>query len=544
MKKILCLLLALCLSFAVLAGCQVKIPMPVSPETTAPQIVEPENPYNKHLVYTMTDADMEKFFADLLALEQLYLQDAPIEQIEEAETALEELADFIDDQCSIANIIYCCDTTDNTASERYLKSEEISNKIADEFMLCARRIYESDAPNKDYFFQDWTDAEMERLMHYTPRVTELEQRNAELLVAYRDLKDPSSAPEMVVIYRELVKNNNEIARIYGYENYYEYAYAVGYDRDYAPALVETMGDYVNTYLLPSCKKALSTFQSEYEDLSYIQQLKMSNLIFQDYDAGGVNYVKRYMETLPDTARDAMNKMFQEDRVVFTDEHNAREGAFTTLAGKEPFCFFGPGYQSAGTLIHELGHFYGAVEGDFYTVPLDLAETQSQGNEWLFTVFLKGELSEDVYECYVDYKLYEVIAGTLVQLAVNDFEKAVYSHPNVEDMTKADFEAIMAQVAESYGGIEFFSENVADLQSYWKMVVVESPVYYISYAVSGMAALNIYTIAVKDMERATEVYCSLIEMDDYEDGFLAIISDAGLSGPFKEDVYVDIYNMFK
>ncbi len=544
MKKILCLLLALCLSFGVLAGCQVKIPTPIIPETTAPQIVEPESPYNKHLVYTMTDADMEKFSADLLALEQLYLQDAPIEQIEEAETQLEELAEFIDDQCSIANIIYCYDTTDNTASERYLKSEEINNKVADEFMLCARRIYGSDAPNKDYFFQDWTDAEMERLMHYTPRVAELEQRNAELLVAYRDLEDPSSAPEMVEIYRELVKNNNEIARIYGYENYYEYAYAVGYDRDYAPALVETMGDYVNTYLLPSCKNALSTFQSEYENLSYIQQLKISNLMFQDYDAGGVNYVERYMETLPDAARDAMNKMFEEDRVVFTDESNAREGAFTTLASQEPFCFFGPGYQSASTLIHELGHFYGAVEGDFYTMPLDLAETQSQGNEWLFTAFLEGELSEDVYECYVDYKLYEVIAGTLVQLAVNGFEKAVYSHPDVENMTMADFEAIMVQVAESYGGIEFFSENVTDLQSYWKMVVVESPVYYISYAVSSMAALNIYTIAVKDMEQAMEVYCSLIEMDDYEDGFLAIISDAGLSGPFKEDVYVDIYNMFK
>lgn len=543
MKKILCVLLVLCLCAGILAGCNLKLPTPVIPQTTAPQIDPPENTYNKHLVYTMTDGDMEKFSADLLALEQLYMQDAPIEEIEKAETALEELAEFIDDQCSIANVIYCYDTTDKTASDRYLKSEEIGNRVADEFMLCARRIYESDAPNKDYFFTDWTEAEMERLMHYTPRVAELEQRNAELVVAYRDLEDPSVSEEMVTIYREFVLNNNEIASIYGYDNYYDYAYAVGYGRDYAPQMVDTMALYAQEYLLPACVNAMNTFLSVYEKLSYVQQLKISNLMFQNYDAGSVNYVEEYMLTLPETAQNAMNRMFTEERVVFTEEPNAREGAFTTLVGMEPFCFFGPGYQGASTLIHELGHFYGAVEGDFYTMPLDLAETQSQGNEWLFTAFLKEDLSEEVYECYVDYKLYEVIAGTLVQLAVDGFEKAVYSHPDVENMTMEDFEAIMDQVAESYGGIDFFTENITDLQSYWKMVVVESPVYYISYAVSSMTALNIYTIAVEDMERATDVYCSLVEMDDYEEGFLAIISEAGLPGPFQEDVYVDIYRMF-
>ena len=543
MKKTLCVLLVFCLCVGILSGCNLKLPTIVIPQNTEPQITAPEITYNKHLVYTMTDADMEKFSADLLALEQLYMQDAPIEEIEEAETALEELTAFIEDQCSIANVIYCYDITDKTASDRYLKSEEICNRVADEFMLCARRIYESDAPNRDYFFIDWTEAELKRLMHYTSRVAELEQRNAELVVAFRDLEDPSTSEETVTIYRQFVLNNNEIASIYGYDNYYDYAYAVGYDRDYAPQMVDTMALYARKYLLPACVNALNTFQRVYENLSYVQQLKMSNLIFQNYAAGSVNYVEEYMRTLPETAQNAMNRMFTEERVVFTDNPNSLEAAFTTLVGMEPFCFFGPDYQGAGTLIHELGHFYGAVEGNFYAMPLDLAETQSQGNEWLFTAFLKEHVSEEVYECYVDYMLYEAIAGTLVQLAVDGFEKAVYSHPDVENMTAEDFEAIMVQVAETYGGIDFFAENITDLQSYWKMVVVESPVYYISYAVSGMAALNIYTIAVEDMERATDIYCSLVEMDDYEDGFLAIISEAGLPGPFRKDVYLDIYRMF-
>lgn len=547
MKKLLCLLMVLCLMLSAFAGCQQEKtepdPTPV-PTPTDPPADNPESPYNKHLVYTMTDADAEKFSADLLALEQLYLQDASIAEIDAAEDALEDLSDFINDQSSIAQVIYCYDTTDEEASDRFLKSQELCNKVADEFMLCARRIYESDAPNKDYFFTDWSDAEMEKLMHYTTRVSELEQRNAELLVAYRDMEDPTTDPRMVPIYREFVQNNNEIASIYGYDNFYEYAYRVQHDRDYDPKTVDKMHRYAKIYLTTACKEALYEFSESYQNLSSIQQLKLSNLLSMDFDASGVNYVEKYLLTLPETAQAAMNKMFDEDRVVFTDERNAREGAFTTLVGMEPFCFFGPGYQTASTVVHELGHFYGAVEGDMLETPLDLAETQSQGNEWLFLAFLEDELTEDVYNAYVSYKVYEVIASTMVQLAVDAFEKSVYSQENIESLSEEDFELLMEEVAMPYGGMEFFNEYVTDLQSYWKMVVVESPVYYVSYAVSSMAALNLFPIAREDAQEAMEIYSDLIELEDYDDGFQAIIANAGLPGPFQEDVYEYIYEMFE
>jgi len=109
MKKLLCLLMALCLMLSTFAGCQQEKtepdPTPV-PTPTDPPADGPESPYNKHLVYTMTDADAEKFSADLLALEQLYLQDASIAEIDAAEDALEDLSDFINDQSSIAQVIY------------------------------------------------------------------------------------------------------------------------------------------------------------------------------------------------------------------------------------------------------------------------------------------------------------------------------------------------------------------------------------------------------------------------------------------------------
>ena len=73
--------------------------------------------------------------------------------------------------------------------------------------------------------------------------------------------------------------------------------------------------------------------------------------------------------------------------------------------------------------------------------------------------------------------------------------------------------------------------------------MEAPVYYISYAVSSMAAISLYSVANEDMARGIEIYRGLVELEDYDAGFLAIIEEAGLPGPFRQDVYEYIYEMF-
>lgn len=550
MKKLIALFLALWMMLSVLPGCNgntVPDPTPSASQPPAPSdsaATDDTTKYNKHLNYTLTDAQVTDFSAQLAQLEKLYMDNASLEVIDQAEEELEELSEYINDQCSIANVIYCCDTTDKTASDRFLKSQEIGNQIANDVMLSARRIYESDAPNKDYFFQDWTEAEMKKLMSYTEQVMELEQRNAEILVAYRDLSDQTLTSGMIPLYREMVVNNNKIAQIYGYDNYYTYAYELEYDRDYSSDKIAAMRGYVATYLAPLCTEAVSDFSDAYSGLTAVQQMNFSGLMFADYDSLGIDYVKLYIDSLPQEAREAMNKMFAQERVVFTDQENAKEGAFTTLIGDSGFCYFGPGYQNMGTVIHELGHYYGAEEGDMYTIPLDLAETQSQGNEWMFTKFMEDHLNPKMYQGFLSYQLYETIVSTVVQMVVDEFEQRIYADPNVADFTEADFNQVMEDVCKKYGGVKYFADNITDIQHYWRMVVVESPVYYISYAVSTMAALNIFTIAQQDYDKAMHIYCSLAEQDDYEDGFLGIIHEAGLPGPFDQQVYRDIYAIYQ
>lgn len=549
MRRFLALLLALCMVLAALCGCQnatpVQPPSDAQSTSSVPNSSESAPQWeNEHLIYTLSETQVDAFYSQLSNLETLYMNNADLDDIEKAEDALEELAEYIDDQCSIANVIYSCDTSDAQGKSRYLHSREVSSEVANAFMLAARRIYLSQAPNKDHFFEDWTDAELKKLMNYTEEVMGLEKRNAELLVAFRDLDDDAFASGMIPLYKEQVVNNNRIAEIYGYDNYYTYATELVYDRDYSVDKIQLMQQYAKTYLAPICTETLMGFSNAYRSLPSPKQLTLYGLMMSDYDKLGSNYVDVYIRSLPQTTKDAMQTMFREQRVVFTDKETAQEGAYTTLIDDSGFCYFGPGYQTTMTVIHELGHFYGAQEGDMYTIPLDLAETQSQGNEWIFIRFLKDQLTEDVYSAFLDYKLYETFAGTLVQLSVDAFEQAVYSHPDVESLNEADFNQMMETACQGFGGVTFFNEYITDIQNYWRRVVLESPVYYVSYAVSTMAALNLYTVAISDFDKAVDIYSHLTEMEDYKKGFLGILEEAGLPGPFDKQVYEQLYKMYK
>ena len=95
---------------------------------------------------------------------------------------------------------------------------------------------------------------------------------------------------------------------------------------------------------------------------------------------------------------------------------------------------------------------------------------------------------------------------------------------------------MDEVVSQYGDPEEINYVIGDLNTYWKMVVVEQPVYYISYAVSAVAAMDIYVTATENEEQAWTAYRALVEEMDPDAGFLKNLENAGIDGPFEEDVY--------
>ncbi len=561
MKRLLALILALCL---LLSACQFQAeptdaPTDTTPVTEAPtdptepseppteEPTEPEDtipaePPHPLLVFEMTQADVDEFYRLLQECEPLAIAGEDMELIDQKTDELDDHFEYMADQLQIAYVLYCIDQENTAISDRYLTTTDTLTTAQNDYLESVRRIYLSDTPAKDMLFEDWTEKDIEMLLAHSEEATELEKRNAEILVEYRALPESTMNQDMIPLYSEMVRNNNRIAQIYGYANYYEYAYDLVYQRDYDAEAVASMRQYLATYLAPLCDDLVNRFNKNYSILQYQDQSTISRLLFSDYTILGEDYLNNYLDTLDKEAREQMNEIFTEERSYFTGAVESYTGAFTTSFNDAAFCYFGPGYANLNTVVHELGHYYAAQYSDLSDIPMDLAEVHSQGNEWLLMSYLRQELDSTTYVPLEAYKLYETLATILVSTMVDEFEEKVYTHPNAGNLTAEEYEQLMVDVAEKYGGLDYIGSYLTDMQSYWRIVCMESPVYYISYAVSAVAALNIHTMACDDVEDAKDTYKMLCEEADNEKGFLWNLEQAGLTSPFDEQAYKDLADL--
>ena len=133
--------------------------------------------------------------------------------------------------------------------------------------------------------------------------------------------------------------------------------------------------------------------------------------------------------------------------------------------------------------------------------------------------------------------------TLICLMVDEFEQIVYS-TDLTGFTAKDFDAIMNQVSLQYFPDGDVNEMLADVNNYWRMVVVDQPVYYISYAVSAVAAVSLYTVSEDDYDGAMAAYQQLCEEPLEDEGFLGNILSAGLLSPFDETFYIQLSELIE
>ncbi len=552
--RVAALFLSLCLMLGSLTSCMaffrivdmVDSTMPEPSETTGvnPDSGEKEPDIaSSYLKYTLTE-QAERDFAEQLALCcRLTLEegtDAPA--IEAAWEELEKQYYHIATQSQIAYILYCTDQSDETLSENYLYSSELSGSVYGDYMELCLAIYESQSPYRDTFFSDWTEDEIAEMRSYSDELETYRMTNDELLVEFRDLNDSEFFEKAPALYLQTVKNLNTIAKLQGYEeNYYTYAYDKVYLRDFGDAELEQLRQYTATYLIPLQKQLMQAFSAGFERLSMREQLLISNMIEKDYDALSKDYVELYLNSLPSEMQSLMTQMLDPENSFFTDSKDAYAGAFTgTLYEHErAFCYFGPGYQSAGTVIHELGHYYAGHYVGNDSLPIDLAEVHSQGNEMLFLAFMQQHMDADVFEVYVDYQMYYSLTGIILCVVIDEFESNVYRVANSVTNPGDQLDAIMDSVLTRYGGAAYFAENIADVYNYWRAVTIESPVYYISYAVSGIVSVELYAIGAHTPQNATAVYEELVSGFSSEERFSQALTRAGLRAPFTEDVFLNI-----
>lgn len=497
------------------------------------------------LEYTLTDADRVEFDRLLEICRTLTLQGTDGTAIDEAWETLEDHYYHIATQAQIAYILYCWDQNDKSLSDAYLYASEMSSDVYADYMALCQEIDTSNSPYRDEFFSDWTEEEIEEMRSYSDSLSELYDANDRILVEFRELGDENFDNRAAELYYQTVLNNNRIAELNGYENYYAYAYDKVYLRDYSTEDIRALHQLGATQLVPLFKRAMAEFRASYEKLNSVEQTFLSSLLYSDYDTLAHNYVKDYIDATPESMKAAMESMFLPGNSLFTDSESSYAGAFTGMLYEyeKPFCYFGPGYQSCDTVIHELGHYYAEQFHIDDSLAMDLAEVHSQGNEMLFLVFLEDQVSEGVYKTLVSYLLLDALSTIILCLIIDEFEMLVYQNSDPIKNPAIKLDALMDQVVDQYGGRAFLTENIGDPFHYWRRVTIESPVYYISYAVSGIAAIELYAVADEDYDAAMGAYRTLVEEATPSDGFLAALQKAGLGSPFESATVEKIRALF-
>lgn len=362
------------------------------------------------------------------------------------------------------------------------------------------------------------DEQTDRQREITERVSELTLQYNALIMEY--LSYDEETEKIGALYRELVDLHNEEAQIVGYKDYADYAYEASYGRDFTPddaaALCEAVKPYARQYF-----GSLYYNEATYAEFSADTDLTEREL---------VGLVTQYMPRVSDDAAKAAAYMEKHGLYFMDSVDRVSDLGFTTTLDQynAPFIYLAlyGDQNDIQSMFHEFGHYY-----DAYVNPvpdlllsvgsLDIFEIHSTGMEALSTGWYEDIYGEDADLArirFLDSALYTVFSGCLF----DEFQRVVYADPS---LTPEQISQTFVTIARSYGLRSFGKE----FSHYWMQVNhnFESPFYYISYAVSMLASLQIYEMAENDWAAAAGFYNDLVSLGAFDYTYCELLDKVGL-----------------
>ena len=286
----------------------------------------------------------------------------------------------------------------------------------------------------------------------------------------------------------------ELFEEYTPESFYEQ-----YDRDYTGEDIMSLSGFVKEKMIPAYNSLVD---------AYIDTLSWSEFGFDDYVCDDPFYVIReYSQQLSPDIRRSADRIINEKLYTIKNNDLAFSGAFTDELTSEnsAYVFIGnvPQDRLLTTAIHEFGHFHASFNDDtpafLIKDNIDLAEVHSQGFELLFTQFY-----DDIYGRNGDnmrlLTLVEMCDAVISGFIVGEFEYNVVSH--IDELSPEDI-------------VKLFNEAFSEYESLFHLYeishIYESPGYYISYATSALASLEIFSDVINDKSAALDKYERIAEI---------------------------------
>ena len=247
-------------------------------------------------------------------------------------------------------------------------------------------------------------------------------------------------------------------------------------------------------------------------------------------------IKQFATQISPRVTESVERLLDKKLYVISEGENSYDTSYTVMLPYERnaliYTHRNGGYFDFVSAVHEFGHFHADWRDGtpifLQTNCLDIAEIHSQAFEMLFTAFYHDIFGQDA--AFLEkMEIYNLLDSIIAGFAVGEFEYEVMKQ--LDSITAE-------QVLEIYSRIQ--AECNLNMEMYQINHLYEQPGYYVSYGVSALAALQIYTQMQTDgFDSAAALYEKIAQISavsgEYEFG--SALSKAGFKNIFSAD-YVD------
>ena len=530
------------------------------PETPAPapdlSAVHPGIPFSQ-MAYERPDTEaLADLLSDLLFdMERGADEEALLDRYDEALS----LYNAADCQLSLCYVLYAKDVTNTYYRDEYASLYTALTELDLTMTEVSVALLDSGSGAREHWGDSYAEAVIAGADLNSPEIQPLLEREQTLTMAYDELLSsfclqdggrtytieeigalaPEDYEEYVrlydayaaalnreagAIFLDLLAIRHDIAAKLGYGSYAAYMYDC-YGRDYSVTDAKALQDAVKRCLVPVYEDAV---MRQYMGGSALMNKTYTQPVFlKALRAAAADFSPQLLE--------ALDYMLQYGLYDFSPDPNKMETSFTTYFSSydAPFMFtaWTNSFTDTGTVIHELGHYtnyyHNAAVGWSVADPLDLAEVDSQGLELLMIPYYPSFYGKDAASAEL-YRMADAMYAVLTGCMEDEFQQLVYADPG---MTLEEMNALYLRLAEEYGFAELYGFTGTE----WTMIphTFQSPMYYISYAVSMIPALELWERSATDAAAAREAYFEILNRAPYAQ-FRRTVQSAGLSDPLQPE----------
>jgi M3 family oligoendopeptidase len=350
------------------------------------------------------------------------------------------------------------------------------------------------------------------------------------------------------IFMPLLELRQERARLFGFDNFYDYFYSDKNILGYGKEETFAFDQYVKKYISPIYAEIKANYAQElgFETLPYDYDLtrKYSGVytVKQELLDDENKYFNAILDTIENVSPEAgaiIKTLETLDFIDISTDENKMPGGYTNLIRgvNQPFVFSNT--LDANSAFHEFGHAINAYEAAGYaevitqeTQDTAYLEIHSSTMEVLAMKFFDDIFTsgDDAKKAWIFNMLDEIISAAMF----DEFQRYIYTTENITmEMINSEY----VKLREEYlGATDFgaFTSLEGGLSWIYDSHAFASPFYSVQYAIATTVSLEFYELSSGDYDAAVEKYMKICKLNSNKYNLVEALEVCELKNVFSEE----------